>query len=109
MNVSHRSIFILLLLVALLGQTAQTSAQGLAVDVETNLEGGSLLLSRPETNHFPTINFRFDVYESDGAFVSGLKPSDITVIEDTSELQPESLTTTKNGVQTILVLNLGPE
>jgi hypothetical protein len=61
-----------------------------------------------DAQNFPQISALFDVYNADGEFVSGLRPSNVTVYEDGGERKADSLTESAPPVQIVVAVNPGP-
>lgn len=71
-------------------------------------EGGTLIISAPDTRFFPTINFQMDAYDGQGHFLDNLKGEDIEIVENGQALKPAGLETVQNGLQVIVALNTSP-
>lgn len=57
---------------------------------------------------FPQISTYLDVHDASGAFVSGLTPNDIRLVENEQELPVDELVEIQPGVQFVLALSIGP-
>lgn len=57
---------------------------------------------------FPKISTYLDVHDAAGAFVSGLTPGDIRLVENEQELPVDELVEVQPGVQFVLALSIGP-
>ena len=68
----------------------------------------SLSLYALQTGAFPLISAGLDVFDSAGNVVTGLKPAEITLLEDNKPLSPTSLHEVKVGVKFALALDPGP-
>ncbi len=66
---------------------------------------GSLRLSSPATEAFPTIKVFLDVRDDQGRRVAGLRAADISLSEDQVSLPEVSLQETEVGVRQIILLN----
>ncbi len=67
--------------------------------------GGSVHLSAPVTDTFPTVSVFLDVRDEQGGRVAGLRVSDVSLTEDEATLSQVSLKETEVGVRQIIVLN----
>lgn len=65
-------------------------------------------ISLPDASGFPKITALLDVYDTSGQFVSGLKPSNLAVLEDGKPRQVQELTEDKVGAQIVVGVNPGP-
>ncbi len=81
-----------------LGQVSRAAAQ----------EAGVLRMSTPETDHFPTIQFRLDALDAQGNFIDSLQTADIQIQEDGQSVLPQTLEKVRNGLQVIIALNISP-
>lgn len=61
-----------------------------------------------DAQNFPQISALVDVYNADGDFISGLRPSNVTIYEDGEERKADSLTETAPPVQIVVAVNPGP-
>src|SRR3990172_3417073 len=96
-----RKLFGLLLsLSLLLGAASSVSAQ------QTNLASADLYPAEPSS--FPKISAFLDVFDSNGIFVSGLKPEAVSVIEDGQSLPIDSLNEIAVPLQLVVAVNQGP-
>jgi hypothetical protein len=95
---TSRVLIILALLGALLLPSMRADAQ----------QEGVLVISAPDVASFPNVSFTMDAYDGKGAFLSGLKASDIQILEDGKTIQPAQVEKVSNGLQVILAINLGP-
>ena len=57
---------------------------------------------------FPQISALVDVYNANGEFMTGLRPSDFTVYEDGQERDPETVAESSVPVQIVVAINPGP-
>jgi len=95
------SFFGLLLLVgqrALFGQSGLVHAQG----------GAFATLHAVNTQGFPSVAALLDVYDAQGQFVSGLQPSNLTVLEDGNPLPLTGLSESTPPAQIVVAINPGP-
>jgi hypothetical protein len=91
-------VFLLFLMIGTaLGQASQVAAQ--------DQPAGRILLSTPDTAGFPAIQFRMEVFDSEGRFVSGLKPEDLQIIEETRFLTPDQVALDEVGLQVTVAFN----
>jgi hypothetical protein len=67
--------------------------------------GGTVRLSAPVTDTFPTVRAFLDVRDEQGGRVAGLRASDVILAEDEVTLPQVSLKETEVGVRQIIVLN----
>jgi hypothetical protein len=65
-------------------------------------------LLQPDASDFPTISALMDVYDAQGQFVSGLNPTDVTIMEDGQPRQPDEVKEMRVGVQFVVAVNPGP-
>lgn len=63
---------------------------------------------RIDAANFPKISALVDVYDADGEFITGLRPSDITVYEDGQETRADSVRESEVPVQVVVAVNPGP-
>ena len=61
-----------------------------------------------DAQEFPQISALVDVYNSNGEFIAGLKPSDFTVYEDGQQMDADALTESTVPVQIVVAINPGP-
>ena len=61
-----------------------------------------------DVSAFPIISTYMDVFDASGRYISGLKPADVTVIEDGQPLQVQSLTETVVPAEIAVAINPGP-
>jgi hypothetical protein len=78
---------------------------GLPVRAQTQAEAD---LYPPDASGFPTVSAFLDVFDASGQFISGLKPSDMNVIEDGSALPVTDLTEVTVPAQITVAINPGP-
>jgi hypothetical protein len=64
-------------------------------------------LSPPEISEFPQLSAYLDVTDSQGNFVAGLSPSDVTILEDGLQLPLTGLQALRPGVQFVLAITPG--
>jgi len=62
----------------------------------------------PDVSAFPNISTVLDVYDSNGQFVSGLKPTDLNIVEDGKPLPAQTLSEEPIGAQIVVGVNPGP-
>jgi hypothetical protein len=65
-------------------------------------------ITSPDVSAFPKITALLNVYDASGAFVTGLKPSDLAVLEDGKPRQVRELTEDTVGTQIVVGINPGP-
>ncbi|MCK6539163.1 MAG: FHA domain-containing protein [Anaerolineales bacterium] len=58
--------------------------------------------------NFPKISALVDVYDANGEFIAGLKPSDVTVYEDGREGKADTIRRAEVPVQAVVAINPGP-
>jgi len=63
---------------------------------------------RIDAENFPQVSALVDVYDANGQFISGLKPSDITVFEDALENKADTISASTVPVQVAVAINPGP-
>lgn len=63
---------------------------------------------RVDAGAFPKVTALLDVYNANGEFISGLRPSDITVYEDGRETEAGSVRESEVPVQVVFAVNPGP-
>ncbi len=61
-----------------------------------------------ETGAFPKITALLDVFAANGEFMQGLKPSDVSVLEDGKTIPVDSLKQTSVPAQIVVAVNPGP-
>ena len=61
-----------------------------------------------DAQKFPQISALVDVYDPSGQFISGLRPSDLTVYEDGQEREAATITESPVPVQIVVAINPGP-
>lgn len=61
-----------------------------------------------DASAFPSMTALLDVYDASGAFVSGLTPENVTLLEDNAARPLQSLEELHPGVQFVLALDPGP-
>ena len=94
-----RKLFILLLSLSLLLGAAPS------VHAQQNLASANLYPA--DLSSFPTVSAFFDVFDSNGIFVSGLKPEAVTVIEDNQQLPVNTLNEIAVPLQLVIAVNQG--
>ncbi len=70
--------------------------------------GAEADLYAADASAFPTISTFLDVFDSTGRFVSGLKPEQVTVIEDQHPLAVKALNEMVVPLQLVVAINPGP-
>lgn len=65
-------------------------------------------IARIEAEAFPKVAALVDVYDAEGEFIAGLKPSDITVYEDGQERQANAVRELSVPLQLVVAVNPGP-
>jgi hypothetical protein len=66
------------------------------------------ILYPADVSGFPTVSAFMDVLDASGAFVSGLKPGNVSILEDGKPLQVETLTELTIPAQIVVAVNPGP-
>ena len=66
------------------------------------------ILYPADVSGFPTISAFMDVFDASGAFVNGLKPGDVNVVEDGKPLPITDLTELNIPIQIVVAVNPGP-
>ena len=61
-----------------------------------------------DVSGFPTVSAFMDVFDASGAFVSGLKPANVNVVEDGKPLPITALTELNIPIQIVVAVNPGP-
>jgi len=61
-----------------------------------------------DTSAFPVMSSFLDVYDASGRFISGLKPGDVTMLEDGKPLPVQELTEMAVPAQIVIAINPGP-
>ena len=61
-----------------------------------------------DVQKFPQISALVDVYDPNGQFISGLRPSDLTIYEDGQEREAATITESPVPVQIVVAINPGP-
>jgi len=67
----------------------------------------TIYLSPPEIGEFPLLSAYLDVIDAQGNFVTGLAPSDVTILEDDIQLPLTGLQAQRPGVQFVLAITPG--
>ncbi|MBM3150803.1 MAG: FHA domain-containing protein [Chloroflexi bacterium] len=67
-----------------------------------------LSISSLDASGFPTIALTLDAFDAQGAFISGLGASDITLLEDNQPAPVVSIVEQQPGVQFVAAINPGP-
>jgi hypothetical protein len=62
----------------------------------------------PDATDFPKITTVLDVYDASGQFVNGLKPADVSMLEDGNPRPVQELTEFPVGAQIVVGINPGP-
>ncbi len=78
---------------------------GLPVRAQTGAEAD---LYPADASAFPTISSFLDVFDASGRFVSGLKPEQVTIVEDGQPLALKALTEMVVPLQLAVAINPGP-
>jgi len=65
-------------------------------------------VSEINAQNFPQISALVDVFDANGGFVSGLKPSDLTVYEDGQPREVTSISESAPPAQIVVAINPGP-
>lgn len=61
-----------------------------------------------DAGNFPRISVLVDVYDANGNFIPGLRPSDLTVYEDSQPRPVDSISVSAPPVQIVVAVNPGP-
>ncbi len=94
----HKFLIVLFSLSLLVGWGLPVRAQGQA----------AAILYPADPSGFPTISAFMDVFDASGAFVSGLKPENVNVVEDGKPLPITALTELNIPTQIVVAVNPGP-
>ena len=94
----RKFLIALISLSLLLGWGLPVRAQGQA----------AVILYPADISGFPTVSAFMDVFNESGAFVSGLKPGNVNVIEDGKPLPVTALTELTIPIQIVVAVNPGP-
>jgi len=86
-------LLILLFLAGVQGSKAQTAF--------------TATLTTPDTSDFPHLNAYLDVHDPAGAFVHGLSPQDVTMLENDIQVPVSALQEQKPGVQFVIAITPG--
>ena len=65
-------------------------------------------VSAINAQNFPQVSALVDVFDANGAFVSGLQPADLTVYEDAQPRKVATITESAPPVQIVVAINPGP-
>jgi hypothetical protein len=65
-------------------------------------------IARIDAAAFPKVAALLDVYDANGEFIAGIKPSDITVFEDGQETEADSVRESEVPIQLVVAVNPGP-
>ncbi len=87
------SLLLFLFLVAVQGSKAET--------------GFTATLSAPDTSDFQHLVAYLDVHDPQGAFVHGLSPQDVTLVENGIQVPASELQEQKPGVQVVIAISPG--
>jgi hypothetical protein len=85
--------------------TLLLAGQGLAVRAQGAARAD---LSLIDPQGFPTVAALLDVFDSQGQYVSGLQPADVTVLEDGEPLPVNGLSESAPPAQIVVAVNPGP-
>ena len=80
---------------------------GAAMDARAQQGLSYANLYTADLSAFPAVSASFDVFDSNGTFVSGLKPEAITVLEDEQPLRVDSLNEVAVPLQLVVAVNQG--
>ena len=80
---------------------------GAAMDARAQQGLSYANLYTADLSAFPAVSASFDVFDSNGTFVSGLKPDAITVLEDEQPLRVDSLNEVAVPLQLVVAVNQG--
>jgi len=70
--------------------------------------GAEAILYPADVSNFPTVSAFMDVFDASGAFVSGLKPGDVNILEDDKPLPVTALNELNIPIQIVVAVNPGP-
>ena len=70
--------------------------------------GLTVRLSSPDTSQFPIVQAFLDVHDPAGQFIHGLKPEQVTVLEDGNNLPVSEIEELRPGLQLVVAINPGP-
>lgn len=90
------TLFLSLILLAAPGSFARAQTAAYAEIASIDADG------------FPQVSALVDVFNANGQFITGLKPSDVTVYEDSQPRAVDSLTEVSSPVQIVFAINPGP-
>lgn len=65
-------------------------------------------ITKPDLNAFPRVLTYLDVFGPDGMFIEGLRPDQVTILENGQPKQPSKLTALKTPMQFIFAINASP-
>jgi hypothetical protein len=94
-----RKILPLLLCLSLLAATHTLARAQASAYVET---------AAIDTHSFPSITALVDMFAANGEFMAGLKPADVTVLEDGKQRPVDTLQQTSVPAQIVVAINPGP-
>ncbi len=81
---------------------------GVASNAHAQQNLASADLYPADVSAFPAVSVFMDVFDTNGIFVSGLKPEAVTVIEDSRQLPVDSLNEVAVPLQLVVAINQGP-
>jgi len=81
---------------------------GLASPVHSQ-DTARLVAGGLQTKNFPAIHFNLEVYDSQGNFVDGLTPADLSLSEDGQPVQAANLTVVEPGIQFSVAISPGAQ
>jgi len=91
-------LFTLLLLASLILPAASVRAQGTAFAV----------ITAPDTSKFPSMSSLLDVFDDQGNFLTSLQPSDVSVLENGEQINPEKLELLQPPLNFVVAINASP-
>jgi len=68
----------------------------------------AVILYPADVSGFPNVSAFMDAFDGSGAFISGLKPEDVNVVEDDKPLRVAALTELTIPIQVVVAVNPGP-
>lgn len=79
-----------------------------AVREATAQEAASARIASLDTSAFPQVQLFLDLHAADGAFITGVKANQVTVVENNTPLPPSEFRQIRTGVQFVTAITLGP-
>jgi len=103
---SARQIFLLLLVISLTLPSASARAQSQGFD-QLNLSAFAAIAA-PDFSKFPAITTLLDTFDDQGQFLSGLTPSNVVILENGQQVQPDSLQEFPLPLSLVVAVNSSP-